>query len=175
MRISKAAVAATLVLGMVAPLGLASPMHAASEVVTDPVGDAGGPARLDVTRTAVNNDDRSVVARVAFAEDRHGVVIVSLDPRGDSGLRMVARKRADGSVRGRVLPGAFTDRGPVEDVGPCRGLRVRWADDVARLAMPSTCLHDGDYGAVRFSVLAENGSDSDFAPDAGTSGWIPRG
>ncbi|VXB57047.1 hypothetical protein [Nocardioides sp. AX2bis] len=175
MRITKAAVAATLVLGVAAPLGLASPVHAATEVVVDPAGDAGGPQRLDVTRAAVRNDDRLLVARVSLAEDRRGDVIVSVDPRGDSGLRLVATKKTDGSVREQILPGAFTDGGDVDGPTPCRGLRVRWAEDVARLAMPSACLHDGDYGAVRFSVLTENGADSDVAPDRGTSGWIPRG
>lgn len=143
--------------------------------MTDPAGDVGRPQRLDVTRAAVRNDDRLVVARVAFAEDRTGAVIVSLDPRGDSGLRLVATKKADGSVREQILPGAFTDGGDIDRPTPCRGLRVRWAEDLARLAMPSACLHDGDYGAVRFSVLTENGADSDVAPDRGTSGWIPRG
>lgn len=175
MRISKAAFAATLVLGVAAPLGLAPPVHAATGVVSDPVGDAGGPQRLDVTRATVHNKDRLVVARVNLAEDEKGDIIVSLDPRGDSGLRLVATKKADGSVREQILPGAFTDRGDIDRPTPCRGLRVRWAEDVARLAMPSACLHDGDYGAVRFSVLTENGADSDIAPDRGTSGWIPRG
>lgn len=175
MRFSKAAAAAALVLGTAAPLGLASPVHAATKVVTDPAGDAGGPQRLDVTRAAVSNDDRVVVARVRFAEDRTGDVIVSIDPRGDSGLRLVATKASDGTVTDDILPGAFTDGGDVEEPTPCRGLRVRWADDVARLAMPSSCLHDGDYGALRFSVLTENGADSDVAPDRGSSGWIPRG
>ncbi len=175
MRIAKTAVAATLVLGVTAPLGLASPVHAASETVVDPVGDAGQGTRLDVVRATVANDDRTVVARVAFAEDVRGDLIVSLDPRGDTGVRLVASKKRDGTVTSRLLPGAFTDRRPAEDTPACRGLRVRWAEDLARLAMPSRCLQDGDYGAVRFSVLTENGSDSDFAPDRATSGWIPRG
>lgn len=175
MRISKAAVVAALVLGVAAPLGLASPVHAASTEVTDPVGDAGGPQRIDVTRAAVHNDDRRLVARVSLAADRKGDIIVSVDPRGDSGLRLEASKAADGSVTDEILPGAFTDGGDVDRPTPCRGLRVRWAEDVARLAMPSACLHDGDYGAVRFSVLTENGADSDLAPDRGSSDWVPRG
>lgn len=129
-RFSTVATAATLVLGMAAPLGLATPVHAATEVVTDPSGDTlGGGVRLDVTRAALANDDRVVVARVAFAEDVRGDLIVSVDPRGATGARMVARKKRDG----------------------------------------------GDYGAVRFSVPTENSSDSDVAPDGGSSGWIPRG
>ncbi len=177
MRIPKAALAATtLTLGVAAPPSLASPVQAASETVVDPLGDTGPGTRLDVVRATVANDDRTVVARVAFAKDVRGDVIVSLDPRGDTGVRLVATKRRDGTVTSRLLPGAFTDRrAPSGDTPACRGLRVRWAEDVARLAMPSRCLHGGDYGAVRFSVLTENGADSDVAPDRGTSGWIPRG
>jgi hypothetical protein len=42
--------------------------------------------------------------------------------------------------------------------------------------MPSRCLHDGDYGALRFVVLTEHGSDSDFAlPAPRGTDWVTRG
>lgn len=175
MRIATSALAATLVLGTTVSLGLAAPAHAATTVLTDPADDVGGGVRLDVTRAALHNDDRAVVARVAFAEDVRGDLIVSLDPRGDTGVRLVASKSRDGSVSSQLLAGAFTDRGAVGEDPECRGLRVSWTDDVARLRMPSRCLHEGDYGAVRFSVLTENRNDSDLAPDRGSSDWVPRG
>ncbi|MCM3516522.1 hypothetical protein [Nocardioides sp. P86] len=182
MRLLPAAAAAALVLGVAAPLALTAPASAVTVVVTDPTGDAGGVKRLDVTRVKVANDDRRVVVRTTFAADRSGVLVVSLDPRGDTGLRLVARKNGSGDVSAEVVEGAFTDREPTEAPLECDGLRLRWADDVARLSMPSTCLHDGDYGAVRFSVLTERagGGDSDEAPqtaqgEIGSSVWIPRG
>jgi hypothetical protein len=48
------------------------------------------------------------------------------------------------------------------------------------MRMPSRCLQDGDYGAIRFSVLTEREADTDLAPERpnGTlrsSAWLPRG
>ncbi len=64
-------------------------------------------------------------------------------------------------------------------------VEVRWDDakDVAVVRLPSRCLDDGDYGAVRFKVLTEIGSDTDLMPDttgaSGNvfpwSGWVARG
>ena len=75
------------------------------------------------------------------------------------------------------LPGAFTDRRVAGE--RCSGFRVRWLDDrpVVRMSMPSRCLDSGDYGAIRFAVLTERGSDTDYAPGgpADASAWIPRG
>lgn len=176
MQTPSAALAAALAVGLLGPVGLAAPAHAAAQVVTDPAGDAGGVNRLDVTRVKVRNRDHAVIARVTFAKEVSGDLIVSVDPRRAKGLRLVAERRRDGAVTTHVLPGAFSDRG-----GPgrqtCTTVEVRWVDDVARLVMPSTCLHGGDYGAIRFAVLTENGGDSDFAPetDAAVSGWIRRG
>jgi len=180
MRISRAAVAA-LVLGVVGPVGVVAPAHAASRVLTDPAGDAGGVKRLDITRAKVRNRDHAVVARVTFAKAVAGDLIVSIDPRGAKGLRLVAERKRDGTITSRVLPGAFTDRGGAAGSEPCTDLRVQWIQDVARLVMPSTCLHDGDYGAIRFAVLTENrATDSDYTPETdtgniGVSGWIARG
>jgi hypothetical protein len=48
-----------------------------------------------------------------------------------------------------------------------------------RLRLPSKCLLDGDYGAVRSWFLTEEyggGSDVDFAPaGTGWTSWISRG
>ena len=162
-------------------LGLA-PMSAYGATITldDPQGDAGGARRLDVTSVRVANNDDRVVVRVVFASDVPGDLIVSIDPRGARGLRLVAQKRAGqgggGRVSSQIVPYAFTDMTSRISPVTCDGYRLRWSGTVVRLTMPSTCLHDGDYGAIRVAVLTENGSDSDFAPETkkGT-GWIARG
>jgi hypothetical protein len=161
---------------------LAAPAAQAQRLaVSDPSGDADG-GKLDITRAALANRDYRLVARIALAELERGDVIVSVDRRRGHGVRLVARRAADGSVRGRLLPGAFTDRGTGSAL-TCDRIAVTWNDDASRvsLRMPSRCWNDGDYGAVRFAVLTERGSgDRDWAPaDAdggvGVSGWVPRG
>ncbi|MQW77822.1 hypothetical protein GHK92_18275 [Nocardioides sp. dk4132] len=151
--------------------------HAAREVVVDEAGDT-TKNRLDITHVTLRNNDRRIVARVEFAREVAGDLIVSVDPRRDTGIRLIAERKRDGSVRSSVLPGAFTDREGDDATEPtCTDLKVRWRGTVARLALPSRCLHDGDYGALRFSVLTENGGDSDYAPETetGATGWVARG
>jgi hypothetical protein len=45
------------------------------------------------------------------------------------------------------------------------------------MSLPAACLNSGNYGAVRFAVLTERESDTDYAPGSPTtsSPWIPRG
>ena len=95
---------------------------------------------------------------------------------------MISEYRPGGTTENFVLAGAFTDRGAGGRALQCRGFRVRWSDEepVVTLRMPSRCLDDGDYGAIRFAVLTERGADVDFAPetprgDVSVSAWVPRG
>ncbi len=172
-----AAAAATTALLAVA----ASPAHAARIEIDDPKGDTPGGKRLDVVGVRIHNEDDRVVVRVAFAAERNGDLIVSIDPRGARGLRLVAEKRGepggDGTVDQYLVPGAFTDTTTGPSPVTCTSYRLRWNGDVARMVMPSDCLHDGDYGAIRVAVLTENGAgDSDYAPgDRGATRWIARG
>ena len=181
MRASATITATTLLLiGLVGPMGTAAPAQAAVSALTDPSGDAGGAKRLDVTHVKVDNLDNKIVARVTFAKPTTGDLIVSIDPRGKWGLGLIATRKGNGEVTAQVLPGSFTDRDGAGAEEICQDLGVRWDQDVARLVMPARCLHDGNYGAVRFAVLTENGADSDYVPDTadggiGVSGWIPRG
>lgn len=159
---------------------LAVPAHAATGALDDPAGDA-AKRGLDVTRAVLDNGDDALVVRVRFEEVRRGDVIVSVDPRGGSGLRLLSRYRPGEESRDRVLPYAFTDSGdePAPDTD-CAGFRVRWNDerDVVRLRLPADCLQGGDYEDVRFAVLTERRSgDADFAPDTkkGVSTFVARG
>jgi hypothetical protein len=137
---------------------------------------------LDITRVTVRNLDRTVVAKVWFGDAVRGDVIVSIAPRGATGLRMVSEYRSVGHVQNAVLSGAFTDRDAPADTPKCRALRVSWSADEPRVTMrmPSRCLNGGDYGAIRFAVLTERGPDTDWAPErpdgeVGPSPWVPRG
>lgn len=166
-------------LALLACLLLASPAHAAVGTVDDEAGDASEKG-LDITRARLDNGD-DLVVRVRFDRVRRGDLIVSVDPRGAAGLRLVSEYRPQGETRNRVLPYAFSDSG--DEPAPstdCNGFRVRWSAerDVARLKLPGECLQDGDYDDVRFAVLTEDGAgDADFAPDnqRGVSAFIARG
>jgi hypothetical protein len=172
----------TLAAGVaLATLALAAPAVAAVGTLTDPTGDATSKG-LDVTRAQLDNRDRSIVVRVRFDQAHRGDLVVSIDPRGARGLRLISQYRPNGTTKSFVVRGAFTDPGTGGGgIVDCDGFRVRWNDDTdrARLRLPSTCLQDGDYGAVRFAVLTEEagaGGDSDWVPqDEGSSGWIARG
>ena len=180
LRAASAALLTVLVPGLLVA-GTAAPASAAVEVVDDPAGDKSN-AGLDVTRARLENRDHRIVVTVRFVRAVRGDLIVSVDPRRAGGVRLVSERLRGGEVRNRIVNGAFGDRhaSPENDVD-CAGFRVRWDDEdaVARLVLPSRCLQGGDYGAVRFAVLTERGSDTDYAPE-GTGGdrqsrWVPRG
>ncbi|CAA9395611.1 MAG: hypothetical protein AVDCRST_MAG32-2606 [uncultured Nocardioides sp.] len=166
---------AALVLGV-------APAHAEGVTFDDPQGDASGRGG-DIVRTTVRNLDRAVVVKVQLAGAVRSDVIVSVDPRGASGVRLISDYRGDRPTRSFVLPGAFSDRRPGRSDADCGGLRVRWNDDRDTVVMrlPSRCLQGGDYGAIRLAVLTENGTgDADSAPapergDIGSSAWVSRG
>jgi hypothetical protein len=160
---------------------VSAPAVAMSETVSDPAGDAAGRG-LDVTSVVVRNNDRRIVVRTSFVDAVRGDLIVSIDPRGARGVRLVSEHRPSGTTRNSVLPYAFSDPA-LERAARCRGFRVRWdrSAETARMVLPSRCLRGGNYGAIRFAVLTEgSSSDTDFAPEAangdiGVSAWIPRG
>ena len=169
----------TLVAASALVVALAAPALAATGSIQDPAGDATSNG-LDITRATLDNRDHQIKVRVRFDDVRRGDLIVSVDPRGDRGVRLISEYRP-GETTNYVVGGAFTNRGG-GDAEPldCDGFRVRWNEDADRatLRLPSTCLNDGDYGAVRFAVLTERGGgDSDIAPEkpGSGSGWIARG
>ena len=178
------AASAAVVPGTLSLLLLAAPAaHAQSLTITDPLGDA-PVGELDLTRVTVQNRDHRVVATVTTADLTKGAVIVSLDRRDGTGVRLVSSRRADGTVNARVYAGAFTDaENAIGGVVPCPRYNVDWDDDTStvRLSMPSRCWNGGDFGALRFAALTEKqGADSDYAPTAGdgdlsSTAWVARG
>jgi hypothetical protein len=158
------------------------PAMAQRAAVTDPAGDAAGRG-LDFIRVSVANRDHRIVVRARFVQARRGDLIVSIDPRGASGVRLISEYRPNGTTTNYVAPGAFTARTAGPPTVACPRFTVVWrpARDLARMTMPSKCLHGGDYGAVRFAFLSErSGGDTDYGPatqdgELGSSRFIPRG
>lgn len=132
----------------------------------------------------MDNADRRIVMRVGFAKLVTGTVLVSVDPRGAKGVLLIAVGKKDGTSKSYLVPGAFTDRGDIGSGPTCPGtdVKVRWRAKAVRMVLASKCLHHGNYGAIPFAVLTENGAgaDSDYAPQTrrghlGSSRWLPRG
>lgn len=173
--------AATALLGATVAIG---PAASAVEYVSyDSAGDAANKG-LDFTEVTLDNRDDKIVVTTRFVKDRRGKLIVSIDPRGGTGVRLVSVYRPGGTTRNKVLAGAFSDPRPPAEEGKvrCAGFKVVWKPkaDLARFQLPSSCLLGGDYGAVRFGYLSELDTDTDFGPisEEGfltATDWIPRG
>lgn len=175
-----------LALLALALLGAAGPAVAATETVRDPRGDASGP--LDVTSARFANGERRLVVRLGFAPGTDlrdgGTVLVSVDPRRGRGVTIGSEVLRGGEQRDLLLDGSVQD--PPSD-GPrrldCDGLRVEWGTTTVRAVLPASCLSDGEYAALRFTVLVEGagrGDDSDLLPDLdgtrlGSTGYVARG
>ncbi len=149
-------------------LGLTPAASAAELTVTDPARDNDGPG-LDIVSGVLDNTDYTLTGTVGFRTDRDGTLIVGVKARQRALLRLVSRHRADGGGRNVLL-----DRnGRIA----CDGLVVNWrpASSTATFSIPSTCLWQGNYGAVRPWFLTEgldSGADVDFAT---TTEFVPRG
>lgn len=157
----------------------AAPASAAHLTITDPRGDRMGHG-LDITGATLRNLGHRIVVDVEFVRSVRGDLIVSVDPRHARGVRMVSEYDPVGHTRNVVLDGAFSNHDVGEEPAriPCHGFRVRWSPDepTARLIMPARCLDGGDYTAVRYAVLTERRSDTDYAPgESGESPWVQRG
>ncbi|MFC5492683.1 hypothetical protein [Nocardioides caricicola] len=172
-----------VVVAAAALLLVAAPAQAQEVTIADPQGDS-RPAALDIISVTARNLDKSVVATMTFPSTTDSSdIIVSVDPRGGTGVRMVSRFQPAGlgTTKNYVLRKAFPDRGHSNKRVACRGLKFREgmsdAGPTITLRMPSTCLNDGNYGALRFAVLIERGpGDADWAPGTGGStAWVPRG
>ena len=154
---------------LVASLTLAaSGAHAAELVALDPVHDTER-SGLDIVSATIDNADYSVAVDVSFARHRSGNTIVGLQARGRSLVRLVNSHGAHGRDRSMLLD--------ADGRVACSGLTSAWQVRAARLsfAVPSTCLWQGNYGALRSWVLTEprhSGEDIDFLPQ---STWVARG
>lgn len=168
----------TLALGTLAAVLLTAGSAAAQQVVVDdPAGDAGDNA-IDFTRVSIDNGDRLVVARLRLENAEPGnVLIISVDPRGARGVRLISEYDPVGHTTNYVVDGAFGEKRPGRQPLDCRGFRVNWSAQhpVVTLKLPSRCLNDGDYGAVRFAALTEGGESGGDADDMRKTDWVPRG
>lgn len=175
----------TLAAALGASLLLVAPPAAAQDLaVGDAMGDT-GITTLDIISVTVHNQDRAVVVDVEVEDaTRDGNLVVSLDPRGGTGVRVVSKFRATGGTKNFVLRKAFTDKGSSTKRVRCK---VRLGDatspalnPVIILRMPSRCLAGGNFGALRFAATSQLGGDRDVAPQkasgkVGVSDWVARG
>ena len=157
-------------------LVVASGAEAATGRFPDPAGDGLKGRALDITSLRLANRDHAIVATVSFVRATRGDLYVRLLARGESrrtmtGVSTIHRARGDTN---RVVT--------IDGVQECPGLGVAWDHDSdrVRVRLPSRCLVDGDYGAVKAKVITEIGSDADLAPkdDAGRwrwTDWVARG
>lgn len=164
----------TTAAAVTATVGVPGPATAAGVAIVDKVGDTTG-SGLDFTGVVLHNKDHAIVAAMTFKRDTRGEVIVAIRARGHGLVaRVVSAHRRQGGDQLRLFTNGNDDT-------PCLGLRSTWDREAARmrLRLPSACLLDGDYGAVRSWFLTEEfggGSDVDFAPDGtGWTSWISRG
>lgn len=131
---------------------------------------------LDIVSASIGNRDRAVVATVSFRRERLGDVVVFVRTRhhGAVGLAVAHHRNSDDVL--------FLSR---DDKAKCPRLEVDWMANKAmvRFRMPSRCLNDGNYGAIKTEVLTEGahgGGDTDYAPvdEDGYltfSDWFSRG
>jgi hypothetical protein len=164
---------AASVLLLVAPLPLAV---AARLTISDPAGDTFVPG-LDIVRAKFANNQHTLVMTVHFVRDRPSVVLVGVKPRGLAPVAVVSRHRAQGRDVSRLV-------NPRGRAMKCSSLTTYWNRTSAtiRVRILSKCIHDGDFGPVRFWAVTErfgNGGDIDYAPqtaggDFRRTRWIPR-
>jgi hypothetical protein len=149
---------------------MASPAEAEQLTIADPAGDAqaGG---LDITGVHIRNRDHAILSTVTFVRDRPGLVIAAVKVRRGPFLRVVSEHRSSGADsvvlvnrRGREVP--------------CGGLTSEWDRSAAtvQLRLPSRCVNDGNYGAIRspWTLIESLGSSNDVDL-ARTKRWISRG
>ncbi|MCZ3387954.1 MAG: hypothetical protein LH645_02255 [Actinomycetia bacterium] len=165
-RVISVALSACFTFGLT--LSLAPAASAAELTVTDPARDNDGQG-LDIVSGMLDNTDYTLTGTVGFRADRDGTLIVGLKARERAIVRLVSRHRADGGGRNVLLD----RRGRIA----CEGLVVNWngASATATFGIPSTCLWQGNYGAVRPWFLTErldSGTDVDFAT---TKEFVARG
>ncbi|MFL6182586.1 MAG: hypothetical protein ACJ73J_09775 [Actinomycetes bacterium] len=162
---------AGLLIGLILPLSVAfgvQTAHAAALTFTDPSGDTSRPG-LDLINATLDNGDYTVTIDINFKAHKSGTTVVGLRARERGTLRIANLHDADGRDRTLLL----NSSGRIA----CDGLSAQWRDKRAalRLEVPSGCLWQGNYGAIRPWLLTEglkSGSDVDYAA---TDTWTPRG
>ena len=166
----KRSLAVVLGSSLVAVVLGAAPASAQQLTVADPPGDSS--SGLDILGVTVRNADQAIVAELTVDDaTRRGDIVVSVDPRSAGGVRLVTEFRPTRHSDVYLVRKAFTDHAQGHKQIPCAGLQLNQGTSSAgatiTLRMPSTCLHDGNYGALRFGVLIEDpsGGDRDWAPD----------
>jgi hypothetical protein len=135
--------------------------------VSDPAGDGLKGHRLDITEVKVANRDHAIITTISFVRVAHGDLGVAMKARGDRrkqlvGVTSVHRASGDTNLF-RTFAG----------VQKCKGLSVTWdaTTNRVRVRVPSRCLDNGNYGALKVKAITEIGSDADVAPKDPKGNW----
>jgi hypothetical protein len=168
---------AAVVLGLtVALMAVAAPAQAQQITVSDPAGDTTGRG-LDIVSAKIRNRDHALVTKVRFAKDIRGTFIEAIRLRHGHLFALVIEHRKTGADTIHLIS---RQSGELQ----CANMTSTWDRPAARvrLRLPSSCLDEGNYGALRVWLLSEkrNGSDVDLAPTNADesirfTSWIPRG
>ena len=124
---------------------------------------------LDIVKAELSNADYEVAVDVDYRVHRSGTTVVGLRARDRGLIRVVNQHDLGGPDRTLLL----SKTGRIS----CDGLEAQWnaAEARVQLSIPSGCLWQGNYGAVRPWVLSEtldSGADVDLVS---TDAWIARG
>jgi hypothetical protein len=139
------------------------------------------PAYADSGRIGDRDDDGEVpmldFRHVDLANNESAVVVTMWFNKvtiGDLGVHL---RTADGDWAGVFSehrhPGDRNQFWTLTGRRPCRGVSVRWDDDLdkVRVRVPARCIDGGDFGDVQIRVITELGSDADLVPDARHNRW----
>lgn len=144
--------------------------QAAELTLTDPAGD-NEQTGLDIIGSTIVNGDYAVSVTISFRRARSGFYAASLKARERGLLRVAGEYRPHTGVTREFLLDA-------DGRLRCEGLTSDWDATSASVTfqVPSTCLWQGNYGAIRVPwLLTESIADHGDVDVAGPSGWIPRG
>jgi hypothetical protein len=165
--LSVAGLVAGLILPLLTVVGV-STANADAVTITDPSGD-NTRRGLDIVGAQIDNADYTLSVDLNVRADRSGTTVVGVRAHDRATLRIVNLHDLEGPDRTLLL----NKNGRIA----CAGLTATWSDKSPELSLsvPSTCLWQGNYGAVRSWLLTEglkSGSDVDYA----ASGvWVSRG
>jgi hypothetical protein len=162
---------AGLVAGLMLPLLMVvgvSTANAEALSITDPSGD-NVRRGLDIVGARVDNADYALTVDLNVRADRSGTTVVGVRAHDRGTLRIVNLHDLEGPDRTVLL----NKNGRIA----CAGLSAEWNDNSSELTLsvPSSCLWQGNYGAVRPWLLTEglkSGSDVDYAA---SDAWVSRG
>jgi hypothetical protein len=145
-----------------------APALANTHTFSDPAGDGRKGVHLDFTAIRVANRSHVIVPTVSFVKASYGDLGVAIKERGRGSAGRVV-------VTSNHQPGGDTNRlHAASGVEHCKGFSVTWDEALnrARIHVPSRCVVQGHFGAIKVQAITEIGSDADYAPKSPKGNWV---